>query len=80
MGIKLTLRIDEELIKAAKKYSAKKGKSLSRLVTDFFRIIQNEEMEKKERLTPAVKSLKGILKEKSISEEDYKKHLEEKYL
>ena len=47
MGIKLTLRIDEELIKAAKKYSAKKGKSLSRLVTDFFRIIQNEEMKKK---------------------------------
>lgn len=52
MGIKLTLRIDEELIKAAKKYSAKKGKSLSRLVTDFFRIIQNEEMKKKRAVNP----------------------------
>jgi len=80
MGSKLTLRIDEDLIKAAKKYSAKKGKSLSRLVADFFQVIQNEEMEKKDRLTPTVKSLKGILKGKSVSEKDYKKYLEEKYL
>jgi predicted HicB family RNase H-like nuclease len=36
MESKLTLRIEEKLIKAAKEYSAKKGKSLSRLVADFF--------------------------------------------
>jgi len=33
-----------------------------------------------EELTPTVKKLKGILKNKKISEKDYKKYLEEKYL
>lgn len=80
MGSKLTLRIDEELIKAAKEYSAKKGKSVSRLVADFFQVIRNEKLVKKQEVSPIVKSLKGILKGKEISEKDYKKYLEDKYL
>jgi len=80
MGSKLTLRIDETLIKAAKEYSAKKGKSVSRLVADFFQVIRNEKIKEKRELTPTVKSLKGILKGKEISENDYKKFLEDKYL
>jgi len=80
MGSKLTLRIDEELIKAAKEYSAKKGKSVSRLVADFFQVIRNEKLEEKQEVSPIVKSLKGILKGKKISEKDYKKYLEDKYL
>ncbi len=80
MSSKLTLRIDEDLIKAAKKYSAQKGKSVSMLVADFFRTLQNEEFETKQDYSPTVKSLKGILKGKEISERDYKRFLEEKYL
>ncbi|RMD94278.1 MAG: antitoxin [Calditrichaeota bacterium] len=80
MALKLTLRLNEELIKAAKEYSAKKGKSVSRLVADFFQVIQNEKIEEKQKLSPVVKSLKGILKGKEISEKDYQKYLEEKYL
>lgn len=80
MSSKLTLRIDEDLIKAAKKYSAQKGKSVSMLVADFFRTLQNEEFETKQDYSPTVRSLKGILKGKKISERDYKKFLEEKYL
>ncbi len=79
MSSKLTLRIDENLIKAAKRYSAQKGKSVSMFVADFFRTLQSEEFEAKQNYSPTVKSLKGILKGKKISESDHKRFLEEKY-
>ena len=78
MNTKLTLRMDNTLIESAKQYSAKTGKSVSRIVADLFQIIQNENI-KREALTPGVKSLKGALKGRSVDESDYKKYLEEKY-
>ncbi len=78
MSSKLTLRLDDELIKSAKSYSAKTGKSVSRIVADYFSLIDKKEIDK--QLTPVVKSLKGSLKGVKISEEDYKKYLEEKHL
>jgi hypothetical protein len=79
MLTKLTLRMDDNLIESAKEYAAKTGKSLSRIVADFFEIIKNEEGKNEDSLTPTVQSLRGILKGKGVSEEEYKKHLEEKY-
>ncbi len=80
MNTKLTLRMDEFLIESAKEYSARTGKSLSRIVADFFRVIIEEKLEEEYQITPIVKSLTGILKESSLDKIDYKKHLEEKYL
>ncbi len=80
MKTKLTLRINKELIDNAKEYSAKSGKSISKLVTDLFTMIRNEKLGEIYEITPAVKSLKGILCGKKIDKSDYKKHLEEKYL
>ena len=80
MNTKLTLKLDENLIKSAKRYSSQSGKSLSNIVADFFSIIKNQKLEEEYPLTPAVKSLKGALKNASFSEDDYKKYLEEKYL
>jgi len=80
MKTKLTLRLNEDLIKYAKEYSAKTGKPVSKIVADLFTIIKNEKFNKRYRITPGVKSLKGILSNKKIDEIDYKKHLEEKYL
>jgi hypothetical protein len=80
MLTKLTLRLDNNLIESAKEYSARTGKSVSRIVADLFEIIKNEKLRKEEFLTPAVRSLKGSLKGKQLDEKDYKKHLEEKYL
>jgi hypothetical protein len=79
MNTKLTLRMDDNLIESAKQYSAKTGKSVSRIVADLFEIIKNEKIEKNYSITPAVLSLKGALKGKSVDEMDYKKYLEEKY-
>ena len=80
MAKKLTLRLDEDLVKTAKQYAASKGKSVSGIVADLFEAIQNETTDRKSRLTPTVKSLKWILKGKSVSEKDYKKYLQDKYL
>jgi hypothetical protein len=76
---KLTLRLDDKLIESAKKYSSETGKSVSRIVADLFEIIQNEKFKDDNQLTPAVRSLKGILKGKQIDEKDYSDYLEEKY-
>lgn len=80
MITKLTLRMDEKLIESAKEYSAKTGKSVSRIVADLFEIINNEKITIEEPLTPTVKSLRGILKGKQLEETEYKKYLEEKFL
>ncbi|MCD6376064.1 MAG: hypothetical protein J7L94_11100 [Caldisericaceae bacterium] len=81
MNTKLTLRIDKQLIKSTKEYSNRTGKSLSRIVSDFFKIIRNEKLkQKKSGTTPTVQSLKGILKGSKIDKNDYKQHLEDKYL
>ena len=80
MNTKLTLRLDDHLIKSAKEYSAKTGKSVSKIVSDFFVIIKNEKLKKSSSVTPTVQSLKGILKDSDFSEKDYKNYLEEKYL
>ena len=80
MNTKLTLRLDDQLIESAKKYSAQTGKSVSKIVSDFFVIIKNEKLKKKYSVSPTVQALKGVLKDTPLSEDDYKNYLEDKYL
>ncbi len=82
MGFKLTLRMEKEVIEAAKEYSSKVKKPVSKIVSDMFRVLCKPgfKQQDNESLTPAVKRLKGILKDSGVSEESYKKYLEEKYL
>jgi hypothetical protein len=75
MNTKLTLWMEQELIVTAKAYSAKTGKSVSRIVADLFELIKNEKFNKEFQLTPVVKSLKGILKKDTVCEEDYQNYL-----
>ena len=72
--------MDDKLIESAKQYSARSGKSISKIVADLFTIIKNEKSEKRHKLTPTVLSLKGIIRGEKVSEETYRKHLENKYL
>ena len=80
MNTKLTLRLDDDLVESAKKYSVKTGKSVSRIEADLFAIIDNEIIENKFEITPTVKTLRGALRKTNINEMDYKNYLEEKYL
>ncbi len=79
MNTKLTLRLDDELIRSAKRYSAKTGKSVSRLVSDYFTLIGTHENAADMTLTPRVRSLLGALSKTTVDEQDYRRHLEDKH-
>ncbi len=79
MATKLILTVEGHLIKAAKEYAEGKGKSLSRLLSDFFEMIKSKKLVQEVELPPTVQSLKGVLKGHSVSKKDYKKYIEEKY-
>lgn len=71
--------MDERLIKQAKQYAKQSGKSVSKLVADFFALLNPEPDEDPMKISPNVKSLQGIMREYRVSPEDYKKYLEKKY-
>ncbi len=80
MQTKLTLRLEESLVRRAKSYARQSGKSVSALVADFFAMLGPPAGGKaEEELTPAVRSLVGALSGTRVSEEDYRRYLEEKH-
>ena len=84
MQTKLTLRLNKKIIRQAKSYAREEGKSISKIVSDFFSMLHETlnkpSIEPRIKLTPIVKSLKGALHKSGIGIRDYKRHLEEKYL
>lgn len=82
MNTKLTLRLDDNLIQSAKLYSAKTGKSISKIVSNYFTLIDVMLSEKSQTVPRITSSLRGCLKSEAgaISEDDYKTYLESKYL
>jgi len=77
MQTKLTLRLEDSLIQQAKDYAKQHDKSLSQVVADYFHMLTQQAG--KSGISPITKSLIGIL-ENNVDKNDYKKHLEEKYL
>lgn len=75
---KLTLRIDDELIDRAKAHSRRTGRSVSRMVEDYFRSITGEEPSAPSQ-SPIVDSLRGLLRGSDLDEKDYRRHLERKH-
>lgn len=74
MTTKLTLTIEESVIKMAKSYSQKKGRSLSELIENYLIALTSKEKNDVE-LSPRVKRMKGAIK--LPKDFDYKKVLEE---
>ncbi len=72
MNTKLTLTIEQSIIKKAKSYAKEKGRSLSDIVENYLKAITTEQ-KITEDISPLVKSLRGSFKvSKSF---DYKKEL-----
>ena len=69
MTTKLTLSIDVQTIKKAKLISAKKGKSISKLVEEYLNTLSTIDENKKS----VVKELSGLLKNKPGIKTDWKK-------
>ena len=78
MQTKLTLRLDDNLIEHAKAYARQKGRSLSQVVADYFRILNTDTIPKK-RTPPITASLRGLIKDTNVNKKDYRKYLEEKF-
>lgn len=79
MNTKLTLRLDDTLIRQAKQHAHREGKSLSQLVSDYFRAIQTRERKRTLRRGPITAKLHGCIKGADVGEEDYRKYLRSKY-
>jgi hypothetical protein len=77
MNTKLTLRMDETAIRRAKEEARRRGKSVSQMMGDF--VVLLGEKKQPQRLPPVTASLVGVIKDRKISEDDYKKHLREKH-
>jgi hypothetical protein len=73
----LTLKIDRELIERAEAFSRKTGRSVSDLIAEYLQKLPESSREP----APAsiVSSLRGVLRESGLTEEDYRRHLEERH-
>lgn len=80
MQTKLTLRLDDELIREVKIIADRRGQPVSKIVANYFNSLREKSKSNKPQLTPIVKSLKGALKGSVLEVKDYKKYLEDKYL
>ena len=80
MNAKLTLKIDDSVIKSAKLYAKAHNTSLSKLTESYFKTITQKEISQKE-ITGVVGELAGLLKDKNvdISRNNYVDYLEDKY-
>ena len=75
MNTKLTLTIEQEVIKRAKEYAKEKNRSLSDIIENYLKILTKEEQkENSKKLNPIVNSLKGSFKMPK-ADMDYKKEL-----
>ena len=80
MQTKLTLRLDEALIRRAKSFAERRGKSVSQVVAEFFTALEDPTgASTLQALPPVTRSLYGRLAGASAAEEDHRRHLEEKH-
>lgn len=80
MATKLTLRMDERRVEEGKEAAERAGKSVSRLVADYFELLAlTSEDEEKTAPTPVTDSLFGIAAGSELDEVDYRRHLDDKH-
>jgi hypothetical protein len=81
MTTKLTLRLNDTVIRKAKKTASKKGVSLSRMVEDYFKAVADQGS-REVRESPVLYEVSGVLSGKRDTAElraGYRKHLSDKY-
>jgi hypothetical protein len=76
---KLTLSVDDRLIKVAKEWTRTRGVSISQIVSKFFVSI-GRSSNLPDEMPPVLRRLIGILEDHEMALEEYHRHLEEKYL
>ena len=82
MFTKLTLRLDEQLIAAAKDYARTNGRSVSVLVADYFARLSGQaqrQLPATPTASPITSKLRGALKAAAVTEADHQAHLAAKH-
>lgn len=75
---KLTLSVDDGVVRRAKRYARTRGTSVSRLVERFLSLLATDARDASARKEPPIlRRLRGSLK--GVSPDDYRHHLERKY-
>lgn len=83
MQTKLTLRLEDDIIRWAKRYACRNGTSLSRLIADYFQRLGLGRGNIEPPLTPAVRRLSGLLRNVpnlGDAEREYLKKIATKHL
>ena len=80
MQTKLTLRVEEALVKKAKRIAKKRGTSVSRIFGQF--ISEQTDELPADDWPPITASMVGVIRREGIEvdERDYRRHLERKHL
>ena len=76
---KLTLSVDGDVVDRAKRYAARRGTSVSRLVEGYLELIARPPRLDAKALPPVLGRLHGALKGSRLSEADHRRYLEKKY-
>ncbi len=76
---KLTLSVDDKVIKAAKEWARARGLSVSQMVSTFF-VSVTRSKQPPDEMPPVLKKLSGILEKEEGFIKDYYDHVESKYL
>lgn len=81
MDAKLTLKLNQEVIKKAKKYASENNSSLSRLVENYLSMLVENKSSSEIEISPFVKSISsGVQIPTDVDERKaYRDHLEDKY-
>ena len=82
METKLTLSMDEVVIKKAKEFAKKNHTSLSQMIEDYFsNLTKKERNHDKDEISPLVKNLSGVLQlpDNFDFKKDRIKYLDKKY-
>ena len=74
---KLTLSVDGTVIQRAKRYAAKRGTSVSRLVEKYLELVSRPPKDKGED-PPILARLRGALKAARVGDGDYRRYLQQK--
>jgi len=73
MNAKLTLNVNKDIANKAKLYARSKGRSLSDLVEDYFKLLTRDMLFTEKEISPKVKNILGSI---NVPEDfDYKKDL-----
>ena len=76
---KLTLSVEDVVVKRAKRYAARRGTSVSQLVEQYLDLVSRPAPTRGEELTPLLKRLREEMKGVSVDVTDYHRYLTRKY-